>query len=68
MVTDNEAEAAIAASKRRMEAERATASAAIVGKHYATLYEGVDVGRTGAKFEPLLFIVRRTIVAALLVY
>ena len=32
------------------------------------MYEGIDLTNRGARFEPVLFLVRRTVVAALLVY
>ena len=34
---------------------------------YATLYEAIDLGKRGAAFEPVLFLIRRTILAAMLV-
>ena len=32
------------------------------------LYEGIDMTSRGARFEPVLFLMRRTMIAALLVY
>lgn len=38
-----------------------------VNKRFATLYEGLDMTKSGAQLEPLLFFVRRTIIAAIVV-
>ena len=40
----------------------------LYGKRLETLFEGINLSKTGAKYEPLLFLLRRSLVAALLVF